>query len=282
MLHSRRTRLAALAEAEAAGESFWTASFDEAIRNRLFHLFKDASRSESYFWDCAESAQKLILREEGLLVLVDGRRGAGTDFILFLRQCPDAMMPTVIEAFVEACSRNVNTHRHKNTLVKAINGLLREHRISYEIVDDQIVEFSSRELHTSIVAPTLNLVSNSERWSKVESAYRDALKEISASNPADAITDAGTALQQTLELLGCEGNSLGPLIKSARKKGLITNHDAPMVEAIERVMHWASANRSERGDAHTASNASIADAWLMVHVVGAVILRLSRDFDSGS
>lgn len=53
-----------------------------------------------------------------------------------------------------------------------------------------------------------------------------ALGEISNGKPGDAITDAGTALQETLTALGCDGNNLGALIKSAKAKGLLAAHDA--------------------------------------------------------
>jgi hypothetical protein len=43
---------------------------------------------------------------------------------------------------------------------------------------------------------------------------------------------------------------------------------------FQKLVDWVSASRSDRGDAHSASNATRPDAWLVVHVVGALILRL--------
>jgi diacylglycerol kinase len=48
-----------------------------------------------------------------------------------------------------------------------------------------------------------------------------------------------------------------------------------MTSAIESVMHWVSADRSTSGDAHQVGSAAIEDAWLTVHIVGALILRLA-------
>ncbi len=79
-----------------------------------------------------------------------------------------------------------------------------------------------------------------------------------------------------LVALGCAGNSLGPLIKSARDKGLLAPHDSPMLGAVAKVLDWVSADRSELGDAHEVSGASIDDAWFTVHIVGAALLRLSK------
>jgi 5'-3' exonuclease len=104
-------------------------------------------------------------------------------------------------------------------------------------------------------------------WQDIEISYQKALEEISQGHPDDAITDAATALQDTLTLLGCHGHALGPLISDAKKRGLIAAHDAP-------IFHWVSADRSETGDGHHKSNATVEDAWLAVHVVGALILRL--------
>jgi hypothetical protein len=50
--------------------------------------------------------------------------------------------------------------------------------------------------------------------------------------PADAITDVARALQEALVILGCKGNALGPLAKSARSKGLLGPHDALMTDMV--------------------------------------------------
>jgi len=139
-----------------------------------------------------------------------------------------------------------------------------------------MIPLSSRELHEHVVAPALQLLAGRPDLDKVESAYRAALEEITKGKAADAITDAGTALQEMLGALGCDGNALGPRIASARAKGILAPHDSPMLTAIEKVLHWVSADRSEKGDAHAVTSATLDDAWLIVHVVGAVILRLSK------
>ena len=137
-----------------------------------------------------------------------------------------------------------------------------------------MVPFESKEMHQAVVEPALQLLHN-PKFEKAEKANRQALEELSKGTPGDAVTDAGTALQETLTTLGCDGNSLGQLIKSARAKGLLAPHDARMTKAIEDVMEWVSADRSEKGDSHKAETAQKEDAWFIIHVVGALIVRLA-------
>lgn len=54
--------------------------------------------------------------------------------------------------------------------------MLTEHRISYELVDGQMMEFKSKELHQDVVVPTLRLLSGRLGWEKVEAAYQNALR----------------------------------------------------------------------------------------------------------
>ena len=155
--------------------------------------------------------------------------------------------------------------------------------MSFEFIEGEMVPMESRELHAEIVAPTLRLLARSDgRWQSVEKAYRASLDELARGKGADAITDAGTALQEALEVIGARGNSLGPLIKSARQKGLLAAHDQPMLDALVRLVEWVSADRSQMGDSHHADAAHTDDAWLTVHVVGALILRLSKDVSRSS
>jgi hypothetical protein len=176
------------------------------------------------------------------------------------------------------CSSVGIQHEHEKAdhehFWNTVNIVLREHRISFELVGDTMVPFASKELHFEIVVPTMRLLSGRIGWEKVESAYQDALGEIADGKPADAITDAGTALQEALVTLACEGNTLGVLAESARSRGLFAPHDTLMTDMLHKLVDWVSADRSEKGDVHQAREPSVEDAWLTVHIVGALILRL--------
>jgi len=281
VLHNRRKRLRELAEKEAAGTSFWTDKFGGTVRTKILHALSDSAGQYGVATAC-EIARGQILRDEGLQYLANRTTNPANDFVTYLMTCPDSMVPTVIEAAAVI----LNDYSFQNKVAfkydtgevfrARIEEILREHRISFELINGEMVEFSSRELHSEVVAPALSLLAGDQAWKRVEAAYRDALEEISKGKAGDAITDAGTALQVALVVVGCEGNALGPLIKSARNKGLLAPHDSPMLDAIEKLLSWVSADRSQSGDSHSSSEATIDDAWLIVHVVGAIILRISK------
>jgi hypothetical protein len=286
MLYARRKRQEALAEAEAAGESFWSTQFNKQARMKLVHAFRDAcpeSLQEKY----AELARGLILRDEGLPYLTNEDVRYEVDLLNFVMTCHDFIVPTTIEAiavaFTTPLSRMGGGQSHsgpyrsadRQNFTSTVNTVLREHRISFELIGQEMVPLASQELHTELVAPTLRLLSGRAGWDKVETAYQDALRELADGKPGDAITDAATALQEALVALGCEGNALGRLAKSARAKGLLGPHDALVTDMLHKLIDWVSADRSVKGDAHQATRPSVEDGWLAVHIVGALILRLT-------
>ncbi|EFP58260.1 hypothetical protein HMPREF0321_1067 [Dermacoccus sp. Ellin185] len=159
-------------------------------------------------------------------------------------------------------------------LEEAINAIFVAHRVAFKSIDCEFVPFESDALHHDVVEPTLRLLVT-EKHKDAHASFLAALKQIAAGDAGNAITDAGSALQHVLEDLGCNGNALGPLWKDAKKRRLVTAHDQNLLSGISAFVDWASADRSTTGDAHKNSTASIADAWLMVHVTGALILRLT-------
>lgn len=275
-LHFQRKRAAERAAREAAGESLWTTKFDDPVRVRILHTFKDSVSNYLPY----ELAHGLLLRRAGLLYLVKEGLDPGQDLLNYLLQCSDDMVPSVVEVMSHVCNDTSVQQRtgdyESGVFDPLVNAILREHRINYELVNSEMIELSSKEMHREVVVPALQLLAGRKDLEKVESAYQEALKEISNGAPSDAITDAGTALQEMLQALGCTGNSLGPLIKSARDSGFLAPHDSPMLGAVVKILDWVSADRSERGDAHGVSDASIDDAWFTVHIVGAAIIRLSK------
>jgi len=280
-LFSRRKRIEDTISREVAGEVLWTNNFDERVRTRLWQLFQNATGGpKGGIGHAASFAHRLLLESEGLTTLT-GERHALQDLELAVITAPDAFVPDIIEAMLWSVAGTWDELARFGYEVPPasefrdnINDVLYEYRLSYELVEAHIVPRESQELHEAIVAPAIRLLSNRTGYGAVEQSYQDAIRELSQGNARDAITDAGTALQQTLQALGCEGKTLGTLIADARKRGLLAGHDRPIGDAVVKAAEWAAADRNTLGDAHNVTDATRDDAWLIVHVVGALILRL--------
>ncbi|GAB3575856.1 hypothetical protein GCM10027406_08020 [Leifsonia lichenia] len=285
MLHNQRREQRERKEAEAAGASFWTEEFSAEFRIQLERYVR-GTFGGSTGGHILIRTRELILDDEGLRTLTG--LSADMDTSRYIDTCYDYMMPTVVEAIGEAIGGYLLAlyqhdpagprvrragEEHYETFV---NERLERHRISYEYIGGEMVEKNSLELHAEVVAPALRLLGGREGWDKVEAAYQDALGELHGGSPADAITDAGTAMQEALEALGCKGNALGPLIVDGRKKGLFASHDERLTHALDDMMQWVSADRSSMGDAHHSTSPLPEDAWLTVHIVGALIVRLAN------
>lgn len=274
-LHNQRRRLADRATREANGESFWTAEFSTPARTRLAHMLEGWEDSDTL----KRLARDMILKDEALNFLASPRYGEEYDFDKYLEACDSQMVPTVLEALSLATVHDdyyPGGEWARSQWESGVNAILERERISFELTKSEMVPFTSRELHVEVVQPALALLAN-PGWADVELAYRAALAELSRGEGANAVTDAGTALQVALEKAGATGNALGPLIVSARKKNILAAHDGKLAEVILAAATWVSADRSITGDAHNVAPASSDDAWLTVHVVGALLLRLSRN-----
>lgn len=268
MLPSERRRQDAFATREAAGESVWTDEFDRKALIRIAEFWNVLGK------DLHESYGPVFSEEVGKFLRSLGGWGVG-------RYGPDGLAKEtnhelILDAIAAgrlAATRMKPRSNIGATYDKILNHVLNEHRIAHKFVDGELIPFKSDELLQEVVEPTLRLLVGAE-YQKAHDAYLKALKEISQNEAADAITDAGTALQEALTALGCKGNALGPLLADAKKNGLLAGHDQQLVDGILKFGTWASADRSESGDAHKHSDATTADAWMMVHVVGALIVRL--------
>jgi hypothetical protein len=283
VLHSLRKRLQDHAEREAAGESLWSPSFPEPARTRITYVLHQIVVTTGDDYATTKvfgEARRLIGSQIGAYTLA-GDMKASDDFFTYYQRCDDDMFPTVLEALYRSLDALDESEAYSSyqqgyarQFAKGVNEIFAQERVGWEFIEGEMVEIHSKELHGAVVEPTLRLLRES-RFAKADQQYRDALGELAQGKAANAITDTGTALQEVLEALGCEGNQLGDLTRSARKNGLLGAHDTPLIDAIEKTMHWVAADRSEMGDTHHATAATREDAWLIVHVVGALIVRLA-------
>jgi len=260
-----------LAQREAAGENVWEVAITETAAARITASWFAFVETDPNWKILVNHAFAIVLQATG----VDLSRyvGGGNHRAFFLnaiRLYPHG--PSVIEAFL----LTLPDYGYDPTpFVETLNTILAQERVAFELIDGQMIDFESKELHDAVVAPTLRLLSGRVGWEPVETAYQESLREI-GKNPPNAITDAGTALQEALKAAGAEGHSIGPLCKSASKKGLLGPHDSPLTEGIAKIIDWVASDRSQKGDAHNAAPAEREDAWFAVHVVGALILRLAE------
>ena len=121
--------------------------------------------------------------------------------------------------------------------------------------------------------PLAALVSNNPALRHVDDKLREALEELSAGNAADAVTDAGTALQMLLEHLGYVGGQLGDQLKLARKSGWLDGIDTPIGQRCGRHRSLGcicsqSAQRRPPWAPHPRR-----DAEFVVRIVGILVLR---------
>jgi hypothetical protein len=157
-----------------------------------------------------------------------------------------------------------------------MNTILREHRVAYEIVNGQMQPLNSAALTDLVYEPLAALFNNAKSFHKVESAYREAWKEFAEHRFSNAITDAATALQEMCESLGATQSQLSDQLKHLRNSGLLNSFDAPLVEAISKMISWAGGVRSQIGDTHRVNDTSIEDARFFLAVIGALIIRLAE------
>jgi hypothetical protein len=259
-----RQRMAKFEEREAAGEDVWTTEFSGPARIRIEAVVEHSLKRAGNTEHVAEQVDD-HLREHGFRLKVG--YGYADALLTAVRGETDDFLPSVIDAVMAAF--------RWSEVESDINRIFEEERLAYRVVNGQLVPFDSLELHEKVVVPALSLLAGRPDLTNVEEGYESALKEIGI-NPADAITDAGRALQAMLTALGCGGKNIGAQLRDAKRKKLIAAHDETFANGIETIMHWVSADRSEKGDAHKAVTVSPEDAWFAVHVVGALIVRLAE------
>lgn len=158
-----------------------------------------------------------------------------------------------------------------------VNEIFAAHIVGFHLhQNSRLVPVQSHEMHNAVVAPTLYLLHSQPRFAAAERAYQAALRELRNRDPGDAITDAGTALQDTLVALGCTGKNVTSLLASAKQIGLVRENESPLTDAIPQAIRWATRQRNA-GEAHRGdADYTMSDAWMVVHVVGALIIRLSE------
>lgn len=290
-LYAERLRRKSQAEALAAGTAQWTDQLDMRVRVRLGLAWEDATRGmETAHRDFTVAfVEGRTLRSIGLTIGLGAMRSSSNT-------ATNEQLLSLLEAEHEALDALMTKSRSfasprggggggwgfdaaaaLEEFQRDVNRIFEAHLIGLHLHhNSRLVPVDSHEMHNAVVAPTLYLLHSQPRFAGAEAAYQNALKELRNRDPGDAITDAATALQEVLKSVGCTGGALGDLLTSARKRGILTGADTPLTEAIGKTVNWVAAKRNQ-GEAHVGDHdMNMSDAWMMVHVVGALTIRLSE------
>ena len=271
-LWMERQRLRERDEREGAGEHLWTEDIPREARvkvSALWNVLQDAHHDERLRrWLKVHLQVQVGLVAPPLSTPYDLQaRPASTDEVL-------TVLESLYEFWDTEGGRTSKNRKWSEVWEGTINEIFNSHSVAFKMVDGQFLPYTDDAVYQATVEPALRLLI-SKKFDGAQQAFRNALKEIQHGEPADAITDAGTALQETLAALGVEGKQLGDQLKEAKKSGLLAGRDQPLLDGIDGFMRWVASERNQNGDAHAVTDANLDDAWLAVHVVGALILRLS-------
>ncbi|TGB36975.1 hypothetical protein [Mycolicibacterium peregrinum] len=285
-LYAERLRRKAQAEALATGATQWTDQLDTNTRLKLDLAWNDVTRSLGAKEDefLASYIGGRTLRSIGATLRPDAmQKPYGTysnERLLSLIEAEHEALASLAEQQGFGYSSNlwgVSLADLPEKFQYDVNRIFEAHIVSLHLHhNSRLVPIDSHEMHSAVIAPTLHLLHSQPRFAGAETAYQNSLKELRNRDAGDAITDAAKALQEVLIGLGCTGGALGDLLNSAKKKGLLSGADTPLTESIVKTINWVAAKRNQ-GEAHRGDHQmNMSDAWMLVHVVGALAIRLSE------
>lgn len=162
------------------------------------------------------------------------------------------------------------------TFIETVNDLLLSARVEWHYEDGKFTSRGSLLLHTEVVRPVTTLLDSDPKFAKASAGFQTALTRLAENKPDVAITDAASAVQEFFRALGVSGNSIADQVNNAQKANILTAADRQLIKPIT---DWINADRSERGNAHHHRDGDVsrADAWLVLHVVAALLVRLSNE-----
>jgi hypothetical protein len=160
--------------------------------------------------------------------------------------------------------------------IEVVNDILLHSRIDWAYEDDKFQERGNSVLHSEVVRPASILLDADPKFASASAGFQAALTRLSENKPDVAITDAASSVQEFFRALGVTGNSISNQLDNAQKAKVLSAYDRSLLKPI---VDWVNSDRSDRGNAHRyrESDATKADAWLAVHVAGALMVRLSNE-----
>jgi len=162
-----------------------------------------------------------------------------------------------------------------DAFIEVVNDRLLHARVDWTFEDGRFQERGNFVMHSEVLRPATILLADHQDFAKASAAFQSALNRLSKGETDVALTEAATALQEFFRALGVTGNSVSDQLNNAQQQKVITKADRSLMKPL---IDWVNADRSERGNAHhhRAGDVTKADAWLMLHVVAALMVRLSN------
>ncbi len=160
--------------------------------------------------------------------------------------------------------------------IDTVNDILLGARIEWHYTDGHFTQRGNSALYADVVKPASILLDSSPKFAKASSGFQTAITRLSDNKPDVAVTDAASAVQEFFRALGVTGNSISDQLNNAEKAKVITPYDRSLLKPFT---DWINSDRSERGNAHhhREGDVSKSDAWLAIHVAGALMVRLSTE-----
>lgn len=162
-----------------------------------------------------------------------------------------------------------------DTFIEVVNDRLLHARADWLFEDGRFQERGNYVLHSEVLRPATILLADDPAFRTASDAFQSALTRLSKGETDVALTQAATSLQEFFRALGVEGNSVSDQLDAAQRQNVISPADRSLMKPL---IGWVNADRSDRGNAHRHREGDVtkADAWLMMHVVGALMVRLSN------
>jgi hypothetical protein len=149
---------------------------------------------------------------------------------------------------------------------------MRQHKLAYDLVELQVVEKRSEELHQAAVVLALTLLHGRPRFAEAERQYQEALQELAEGKWADAVTDASAAVENLLRaILRCRLGDLTALLGSARTQGLFGDGQSSRIKKVVNGLTALADVRNEESDAH-GNRTDQETGWLAVHWAGTLLV----------
>ncbi len=162
-----------------------------------------------------------------------------------------------------------------DAFIEVVNDRLLHARSDWLFEDGRFQERGNYVMHSEVLRPATVLLGDDPVFRTASDAFQSALTRLSKNETDVALTQAATSLQEFFRALGVEGNSVSDQLDKAQRQKVISPADRSLMKPL---VAWVNADRSDRGNAHRHREGDVtkADAWLMMHVVGALMVRLSN------